>query len=151
MFNLKSKKVFICLTNICQFSSGTCPPAEDLLPLNGPVGLGKPLFRRSSTTGSGVSVITEEQMTRPIKAFTAAFVRLMLMGLPSQAIGLTLCSCLSSLGLDVVVQVEAKDFSAEIKVKCLCSRWFHVVFTNCRSGGVLSVLLITMFLSGLSG
>lgn len=56
-------------------------------------------------------------MTRPIKAFTAEFVRLMLMGLPNQAIGLALCSSLSALGLDVVAQVEAKDFGAEIKVK----------------------------------
>lgn len=57
-------------------------------------------------------------MTRPIKAFTAEFVRQMLMGLPSQAIGLALCSTLSALGLDVVAQVEAKDFGAEIKVMC---------------------------------
>ncbi len=100
--------------------SGTCPPAEDLLPTNGPVGLGKLLYRQPSVTGSGVTVVSEEQMTRPIKAFTAEFVRQMLMGLPSQALGLALCSTLSALGLDVVAQVEAKDFGAESKVLCVC-------------------------------
>lgn len=99
--------------------SGTCPPAEDLLPTNGPVGLGKLLYRRPSATGSGVTVVSEEQMTRPIKAFTAEFVRQMLMGLPSQALGLALCSTLSALGLDIVAQVEAKDFGAESKVRQL--------------------------------
>lgn len=64
-------------------------------------------------------VLSEEQMTRPIKAFTAEFVRLMLMGLPGQALGLALCSALSALGLDVVAQVEAKDFGAEVQV---CAR-----------------------------
>lgn len=56
-------------------------------------------------------------MTRPIKAFTAEFVWQMLMGLPSQALGLALCSAMSALGLDVVAKVEAKDFGAESKVR----------------------------------
>lgn len=65
-------------------------------------------------------MVSEDQMTRPIKVFTAEFVRQMLMGLPSQALGLALCSTLSALGLDVVAQVEAKDFGAESKVRRLC-------------------------------
>lgn len=102
---------------------GTCPPAEDL-PTNGPVGLGKALFQRPGATGSAVMVVNEEKMTRPIKVFTAEFVRQMLMGLPSQALGLALCSSLSSLGLDVVAQVEVKDFGAESKVSLdeLCKK-----------------------------
>lgn len=83
---------------------------------NGPVGLGKPLYQGPSATGSSVAVVSEEQMTRPIKAFTAEFVHQMLIGLPSQALGLSLCSTLSALGLDVVAIVEAKDFGAESKV-----------------------------------
>lgn len=55
-------------------------------------------------------------MIRPIKAFTAEFVRQMLMGMPSQALSLALCSTLSALGVDIVAQVEAKDFGAESKV-----------------------------------
>ncbi|XP_013880332.1 serine/threonine-protein kinase SMG1 isoform X3 [Austrofundulus limnaeus] len=131
---------FRVCSSFAQTLTGTCPPAEDLLPLNGPVGLGKPLFRRPSTTGSGVAVITEEQMTRPIKAFTAEFVRLMLMGLPSQAIGLALCSSLSALGLDVVAQVEAKDFGAEIKVSLdeLCKK---AVEQSLASGRVSQLLM----------
>lgn len=66
-----------------------------------------------------MTVVSEEKMTRPIKAFTAEFVRQMLMGLPSQALSLALCSTLSALGLDVVNQVEVKDFGAESKVHCL--------------------------------
>eukprot|EP00064_Thunnus_orientalis_P012320 superscaffoldBa00001877_g12355 len=111
---------FRLCASFAQTLSGTCPPAEDLLPSNGPVGLGKPLYRRPSATGSGVAVVSEEQMTRPIKAFTAEFVRQMLMGLPSQALGLALCSTLSALGLDIVAQVEAKDFGAESKVQQFC-------------------------------
>lgn len=96
--------------------AGTCAPAEDLLPTNGPVGLGKSLYGRPSSTGSGAAVVSEEQMIRPIKAFTAEFVRQMLMGMPSQALSLALCSTLSALGVDIVAQVEAKDFGAESKV-----------------------------------
>ncbi|XP_052357864.1 serine/threonine-protein kinase SMG1-like, partial [Oncorhynchus keta] len=55
-------------------------------------------------------------MTRPIKAFTAEFVRQMLIGLPTQTLGLSLCSTLSALGLDLTAQVEAKDFGADGKV-----------------------------------
>lgn len=79
--------------------------------------LTKPAFR-------GPGVMSEEQMARPIKAFTADFVRQMLMGLPTQVLGLALCSALSALGADVVAQVEAKDFGAEGKVSLdeLCKR-----------------------------
>ncbi|XP_056263705.1 serine/threonine-protein kinase SMG1 isoform X2 [Pseudoliparis swirei] len=108
---------FRLCASFAQTLSGTSSPAEDLVPTNGPVVLGKPLYRRPSAPGPpGVSVVSEEQMTRPIKAFTAAFVGQVLMGLPSQALGLALCSTLSVLGLDVLAQVEAKDFGAESKV-----------------------------------
>uniref|UniRef100_A0AAQ6IR98 non-specific serine/threonine protein kinase n=1 Tax=Anabas testudineus TaxID=64144 RepID=A0AAQ6IR98_ANATE len=94
----------------------------------------------SSTAGSGVTVVSEEQMTRPIKAFTAEFVRQMLMGLPSQALGLALCSTFSTLGLDVVAQVEAKDFGAESKVSLdeLCKK---AVEQSLASGSVSQLLL----------
>ncbi|KAK1877563.1 Serine/threonine-protein kinase SMG1 [Dissostichus eleginoides] len=107
---------FRLCASFAQTLSGTCPPTEDLMPKNGPIALGKPLYRRPSASGPGVAVVSEEQMTRPIKAFTAEFIRQMLMGLPGQALGLALCSTLSALGLDVVAQVEAKDFGAENKV-----------------------------------
>ncbi|XP_022609395.1 serine/threonine-protein kinase SMG1 [Seriola dumerili] len=131
---------FRLCSSFAQTLSGTCPSAEDLLPTNGPVGLGKPLYRRPSATGSGVAVVSEEQMTRPIKAFTAEFVRQMLMGLPSQALGLALCSTLSALGLDVVTQVEAKDFGAESKVSLdeLCKK---AVEQSLASGRVSQLLL----------
>ncbi|XP_067343536.1 serine/threonine-protein kinase SMG1 isoform X2 [Channa argus] len=131
---------FRLCSSFAQTLSGTCPPAEDLLPTNGPVVLGKPLFRRPSAVGSGVAVISEEQMTRPIKAFTAEFVRQMLMGLPSQALSLALCSTLSTLGLDVVSQVEAKDFGAENKVSLdeLCKK---AVEQSLTSGRVSQLLL----------
>ncbi|KAG8006642.1 Serine/threonine-protein kinase SMG1, partial [Nibea albiflora] len=104
------------------------------------VSLGKPLYRRPSATGSGVTVVSEEKMTRPIKAFTAEFVRQMLMGLPSQALGLALCSTLSGLGLDVVAQVEARDFGAESKVSLdeLCKK---AVEQSLASGRVSQLLL----------
>ncbi|KAM7372511.1 hypothetical protein PAMP_009675 [Pampus punctatissimus] len=131
---------FRLCASFAQTLSGTCAPAEDLLPSNGPVGLGKPLYRRPSATGSGVAVVSEEQMSRPIKAFTAEFVRQMLMGLPSQALGLALCSTLSALGLDVVAQVEAKDFGAESKVSLdeLCKK---TVEQSLASGRVSQLLL----------
>ncbi|TKS92475.1 Serine/threonine-protein kinase SMG1 [Collichthys lucidus] len=131
---------FRLCSSFAQTLSGTCPPAEDLLPTNGPVSLGKPLYRRPSATGSGVTVVSQEKMTRPIKAFTAEFVRQMLMGLPSQALGLALCSTLSGLGLDVVAQVEAKDFGAESKVSLdeLCKK---AVEQSLASGRVSQLLL----------
>lgn len=99
------------------WSLGTNGPIEELLPLNGPVGVGKPLYRPSGASGaSGTPLVSEEKMTHPIKAYTAQFVRQMLMGLPSQALGLALCSTLSALGLDLVSYVEAKDFSSDVKV-----------------------------------
>ncbi|KAM9392172.1 serine/threonine-protein kinase SMG1 [Pholidichthys leucotaenia] len=120
--------------------SGSCPPAEDSSPSNGPGSLGKPLYRRPSSTGSGTAVVSEEQMIRPIKAFTAEFVRQMLMGLPSQALGLALCSTLSALGLDIVTYVEAKDFGAECKVSLdeLCKK---AVEQSLSSGHVSQLLL----------
>nr|XP_019958506.1 PREDICTED: serine/threonine-protein kinase SMG1 [Paralichthys olivaceus] len=123
-----------------QTLSGSCPSAEDLLPTNGPVSLGNPLYQRPSSTGSGLAVVSEEQMTHPIKAFTAEFVRQMLMGLPSQALGLALCSTVSALGLDVVTQVEAKDFGTESMVSLdeLCKK---AVEQNLASDRVSQLLL----------
>ncbi|XP_041633863.1 serine/threonine-protein kinase SMG1 isoform X3 [Cheilinus undulatus] len=131
---------FRLCSSFAQSLSGTCPPAEDLLPMNGPVGLGKALYRRPSAAGTGVTVASEEQMTRPIKVFTAEFVHQMLMGLPSQALGLALCSTLSTLSLDVVAQVETKDFGAESKVPLdeLCKK---AVEQSLASGRVSQLLL----------
>ncbi|XP_029946461.1 serine/threonine-protein kinase SMG1 isoform X1 [Salarias fasciatus] len=131
---------FRLCSSFAQSLSGACPAADDLLPTNGPVALGKPLYRRPSAAGSGSAVVSEEQMTRPIKAFTAEFVRQMLMGLPSQALGLALCGTLSALGLDIVVQVEAKDFGAECKVSLdeLCKK---AVDQSLSSGRVSQLLL----------
>lgn len=106
--------------------SGTCPSTEDLLSTNGPVGSGKSFYRLPTATDSGVPVVSEEKMTHPIKAFTAEFVRQMLMGLPSQTLSLVLCSTLSSLGLDIVSQVEAKDFGVESNV---CESWCASSYT----------------------
>uniref|UniRef100_A0A665V5R4 non-specific serine/threonine protein kinase n=1 Tax=Echeneis naucrates TaxID=173247 RepID=A0A665V5R4_ECHNA len=134
------REFFRLCSSFAQTLSGTCPSVDDLLPTNGPVGLGKPLYRRPSTTGSSVAVVSEEQMIHPIKAFTAEFVHQMLMGLPSQAIGLALCSTLSALGLDVVTQVEAKDFGAESKVSLdeLCKKAME---QGLSSGRVTQLLL----------
>uniref|UniRef100_A0A8B9KFC0 non-specific serine/threonine protein kinase n=1 Tax=Astyanax mexicanus TaxID=7994 RepID=A0A8B9KFC0_ASTMX len=109
---------FKLCASFAQTLSGTCPPPTDEPPpTNGPVPIVKPLYR-------GSTVVSEEQMTRPIKAFTADFVRQMLMGLPTQALGLALCSALSALGTDLIAQVEAKDFGAEGKVSLddLCKK-----------------------------
>ncbi|KAG9334965.1 hypothetical protein JZ751_006188 [Albula glossodonta] len=112
------REFFRLCGSFSQTLSGTCsPPPEDAVPSNGPVGLVKPPYR-------GASAMSEEQMARPIKAFTADFVRQMLIGLPTQVLGLALCSALSALGSDVIAQVEAKDFGAEGKVSLddLCKK-----------------------------
>uniref|UniRef100_A0A3P8VUM7 non-specific serine/threonine protein kinase n=1 Tax=Cynoglossus semilaevis TaxID=244447 RepID=A0A3P8VUM7_CYNSE len=131
---------FRLCSSFSQTLSGSCPSSEELLPSNGPVVLGKPLYQRPSSAGSGVAVVSEEQMTRPIRAFTAEFVRQMLMGLPSQALGLALCATMSALGLDVVTQVEAKDYSAESQVSLdeLCKK---AVEQSLASGRVTQLLL----------
>lgn len=93
-------------------------PLEDPSSLNGPVQLVnvKSMYRSSC--------FSEDQMAKPIKAFTADFVRQLLIGLPTQALGLTLCSYISALGVDIIAQVEAKDFGAESKVSVddLCKK-----------------------------
>ncbi|XP_063170959.1 serine/threonine-protein kinase SMG1 [Candoia aspera] len=91
---------------------------EDQNTVNGPVPMVnvKTLYRNSC--------FSEDQMAKPIKAFTADFVRQLLIGLPNQALGLTLCSFISALGVDIIAQVEAKDFGAESKVSVddLCKK-----------------------------
>ncbi|EMP31535.1 Serine/threonine-protein kinase SMG1, partial [Chelonia mydas] len=91
---------------------------EDQNTVNGPVQIVnvKALYRNSC--------FSEDQMAKPIKAFTADFVRQLLIGLPNQALGLTLCSFISALGVDIIAQVEAKDFGAESKVSVddLCKK-----------------------------
>ncbi|XP_062915129.1 serine/threonine-protein kinase SMG1 isoform X2 [Mobula hypostoma] len=93
-------------------------PLDDPSSLNGPVQLVnvKSMYRSSC--------FSEDQMAKPIKAFTADFVRQLLIGLPTQALGLTLCSYISALGVDIIAQVEAKDFGAESKVSVddLCKK-----------------------------
>ncbi|XP_063286393.1 serine/threonine-protein kinase SMG1 isoform X2 [Pelobates fuscus] len=100
-----------------QTLSGKCS-LDDQNPVNGPVQLlnVKALYRNTC--------LSEDQMSKPIKAFTADFVRQLLIGLPTQALGLTLCSFISTLGVDVIAQVEAKDFGAESKVSVddLCKK-----------------------------
>ncbi|XP_077590470.1 serine/threonine-protein kinase SMG1 [Stigmatopora nigra] len=132
------REFFRICSCFAQTLSGPC--ADELLTSNGPVGLGKPLYRQTNATGSSGTIISEEQLTRPIKAFTAEFVWQMLIGLPSQALVLALCSTLSALNLDVVSQVEAKDFGAESKVSLdeLCKK---ATEQSLASGRVSQLLL----------
>ncbi|RXM37149.1 Serine/threonine-protein kinase SMG1 [Acipenser ruthenus] len=114
------REFFRLCRSFAQTVSGTIPSSTDEPGApNGPVSLiqVKPLYRNAA-------VISEDQMARPIKAFTADFVRQLLMGLPTQALGLALCSALSALGMDLIAQVEAKDFGAEGKVSLddLCKK-----------------------------
>uniref|UniRef100_A0A671RI04 Serine/threonine-protein kinase SMG1 n=1 Tax=Sinocyclocheilus anshuiensis TaxID=1608454 RepID=A0A671RI04_9TELE len=120
--------------SFAQTLSGTCPtPTDEPLPSNGPVPIVKPMYR-------GSTVVSEDQMMRPIKAFTADFVRQMLMGLPTQALGLAICSALSALGMDLIAQVEAKDFGAEGKVSMddLCKK---AVEQGVQAGRISQLLL----------
>ncbi|KAK1162804.1 serine/threonine-protein kinase SMG1-like [Acipenser oxyrinchus oxyrinchus] len=114
------REFFRLCRSFAQTVSGTIPSSTDEPGApNGPVSLiqVKPLYRNAA-------VVSEDQMARPIKAFTADFVRQLLMGLPTQALGLALCSALSALGMDLIAQVEAKDFGAEGKVSLddLCKK-----------------------------
>ncbi|OCT64106.1 hypothetical protein XELAEV_18045208mg [Xenopus laevis] len=92
-----------------QTLSGKCS-LEDQNTVNGPMQLVnvKTMYRNAC--------FSEDQMSKPIKGFTADFVRQLLIGLPTQALGLALCSLISALGVDIIAQVEAKDFGAESKV-----------------------------------
>lgn len=127
---------FRLCSSFSQVLSGTYP-SEDLLTSNGPAALGSMLHHLSP---SPASVVSEEQMIRPIRAFTADFVRELLIGLPTQALGLSLCSMISALGLDIVSHVEAKDFGAESKVSLeeVCK----AAVEQCLASGRLSQLLL---------
>ncbi|XP_047656550.1 serine/threonine-protein kinase SMG1 isoform X1 [Tachysurus fulvidraco] len=138
MFFLKRLQTICDFFRLCasfaQTLSGTCPsPSDEAPPSNGPVPLVKPMYR-------GSTVVSEDQMMRPIKAFTADFVRQILMGLPTQALGLALCSALSALGTDLIAQVEAKDFGAEGKVSLddLCKK---AVEQGVQAGRISQLLL----------
>ncbi|MGH0124210.1 UNVERIFIED_CONTAM: hypothetical protein FKN15_024639 [Acipenser sinensis] len=114
------REFFRLCGSFAQTLSGACPsPTDEPGAPNGPVLLVqvKPLYRNTA-------IVNEDQMVRPIKSFTADFVRQLLMGLPTQALGLALCSALSALGMDLIAQVEAKDFGAEGKVSLddLCKK-----------------------------
>ncbi|KAJ0058451.1 hypothetical protein NL108_014651, partial [Boleophthalmus pectinirostris] len=129
---------FRLCSSFSQVLSGTYP-SEDLFPTNGPSALGGQALHLPPTSAT-VAVVSEEQMIRPIRAFTADFVREMLMGLPSQAMGLALCSMISALGLDIVSHVEAKDFGAESKVSLeeVCK----AAVEQCLASGRVSQLLL---------
>lgn len=117
----KINEIFLDTQNVymkyCLFFKGSSS-LEDQNTVNGPVQIVnvKALYRNSC--------FSEDQMAKPIKAFTADFVRQLLIGLPNQALGLTLCSFISALGVDIIAQVEAKDFGAESKVSVddLCKK-----------------------------
>lgn len=111
-------QMFCLWQNTISFSLKGISSLEDQNAVNGPVQIVnvKALYRNSC--------FSEDQMAKPIKAFTADFVRQLLIGLPNQALGLTLCSFISALGVDIIAQVEAKDFGAESKVSVddLCKK-----------------------------
>ncbi|XP_075422184.1 serine/threonine-protein kinase SMG1 isoform X2 [Ascaphus truei] len=115
---LQTIKEFFRLCGIFSQTLSGKSSLEDQNPVNGPVQLVnvKTMYRNSC--------FSEDQMSKPIKAFTADFVRQLLIGLPTQALGLTLCSFISALGVDIIAQVEAKDFGAESKVSVddLCKK-----------------------------
>ncbi|CAL9703653.1 unnamed protein product [Knipowitschia caucasica] len=127
---------FKLCSSFSQVLSGTYS-SEDLFPTNGPGALGAPSLHLPH---GSAAVVSEEQMIRPIRAFTADFVREMLMGLPSQAMGLALSSMVSALGMDIVSHVEAKDFGAESKVSLeeVCK----AAVEQCLASGRVSQLLL---------
>ncbi|XP_051487660.1 serine/threonine-protein kinase SMG1 isoform X3 [Apus apus] len=115
---LQTIKEFFTLCGTFSKTLSGISSLEDQNAVNGPVQIVnvKALYRNSC--------FSEDQMAKPIKAFTADFVRQLLIGLPNQALGLTLCSFISALGVDIIAQVEAKDFGAESKVSVddLCKK-----------------------------
>nr|XP_014350631.1 PREDICTED: serine/threonine-protein kinase SMG1 [Latimeria chalumnae] len=115
---LQTIKEFFRLCGTFSQTLSGISPLEDPSTVNGPV----PIVNVKSLCRN--SCFSEDQMSKPIKAFTADFVRQLLIGLPTQALGLTLCSFISALGVDVIAQVEAKDFGAESKVSVddLCKK-----------------------------
>ncbi|XP_048465617.1 serine/threonine-protein kinase SMG1 [Rhincodon typus] len=115
---LQTIKEFFRLCGTFAHTLSGAIPLDDPSSLNGPV----PMVNVKSMYRS--SCFSEDQMAKPIKAFTADFVRQLLIGLPTQALGLTLCSYISALGVDIIAQVEAKDFGAESKVSVddLCKK-----------------------------
>ncbi|XP_078521376.1 serine/threonine-protein kinase SMG1 [Lissotriton helveticus] len=115
---LQTIKEFFRLCGTFSLALSGTSSLEDKNSVNGPSQMinVKTMYRNSC--------FSEDQMSKPIKAFTADFVRQLLIGLPTQALGLTLCSYISALGVDIIAQVEAKDFGAESKVSIddLCKK-----------------------------
>ncbi|XP_077868684.1 serine/threonine-protein kinase SMG1-like [Saccoglossus kowalevskii] len=63
-----------------------------------------------------VNMYRDGDLSKPIKRFIADFVRGQLTGLPSQALGYTICLYIEGLGLDVVAEVNSKDIGVDCKV-----------------------------------
>ncbi|XP_077980517.1 serine/threonine-protein kinase SMG1-like [Glandiceps talaboti] len=78
-------------------------------------GQNTPLYTLDSIDAS-LNLYHDEQLSKPIKRFIADFVRGQLIGLPSQALGYTICLYIDGLGLDVVAMVNTKDIGVDCKV-----------------------------------
>ncbi|XP_035223113.1 serine/threonine-protein kinase SMG1-like [Stegodyphus dumicola] len=63
-----------------------------------------------------VHLVTDHQLVKPVKQFTADYVRHMVLGLPSQAVGFALCQLVTHLGYDLTAEIELRDIGVESKV-----------------------------------
>ncbi|XP_070580922.1 serine/threonine-protein kinase SMG1-like [Ptychodera flava] len=90
---------------------------------------------------TSVNLVSDEHLSKPIKRFIADFVRGQLIGLPSQALGYTMCLYINGLGLDVVALVNTKDIGANCKVSIeeMCKKAVDTCMHKCDfSSGHLS-------------
>ncbi|XP_042907666.1 serine/threonine-protein kinase SMG1 isoform X2 [Parasteatoda tepidariorum] len=79
------------------------------------------------SNGGDARLVTDHQLVKPVKHYTANFVRHMLLGLPSQVSGFVLCALMKCLGLDLTsdAQLQEMDLSIDDIV--------HRVYNKCVS------------------
>ncbi|XP_054706809.1 serine/threonine-protein kinase SMG1-like [Uloborus diversus] len=63
-----------------------------------------------------VILVSDHQLVKPVKQFTADYVRHMILGLPSQVIGFALCLLITHLGYDLTAEIELRDVGVENKI-----------------------------------
>lgn len=66
--------------------------------------------------GGLANVYDDDQLNKPIRAFTADYVSRQLLGVTSQTLAIALCFLLQRMGLNVTTEIEQRDIGAENKV-----------------------------------
>ncbi|XP_017781881.1 PREDICTED: serine/threonine-protein kinase SMG1 [Nicrophorus vespilloides] len=91
----------------------------------------------TSFQGQGrVTVLSDEELIKPIRKFIADFISRQFLGITTEAIAYIICFILQRLGLDVTNEIEQKDIGAEHKVPL--DELYHIGWNNFLKNGTFT-------------